>query len=109
MGILGAGLMGAGIAEISASGFDVMLKDSIAEGLSRGQQQIASNLDKKVKKRRLTKAERDMYVSFHNLKQPTCHPDVDIHVFTWRVFTVCLCSGRLEAKIVGVTEGVEGR
>ena len=61
--MLGAGLMGAGIAEVSAPNFEVMLKDSFADGLSRGQQQIAGNLDKKVKRRRMTKAERDMYVN----------------------------------------------
>jgi len=32
----------------------------IVRSLSRGQSQIAANLDKKVKKRRLTKSERDM-------------------------------------------------
>lgn len=72
--VLGAGLMGAGIAEVSAPGFEVMLKDSFAAGLSRGQQQIADNLDKKVKRRRMTKSERDI----------------------------------VEAKIIGVTEDMDG-
>ena len=45
MSVLGAGLMGAGIAQVSAQkGFDVVLKDKDLKGLTRGEQQIANNL-----------------------------------------------------------------
>ena len=43
--VLGAGLMGAGIAEVSATkGMRVLLKDRDLKGLSRGEGQIAKNL-----------------------------------------------------------------
>uniref|UniRef100_A0A670HXT2 enoyl-CoA hydratase n=1 Tax=Podarcis muralis TaxID=64176 RepID=A0A670HXT2_PODMU len=49
LAILGAGLMGAGIAQVS--------------GLSRGQQQVYKGLNDKVKKKSLTSFERDMILS----------------------------------------------
>ena len=46
IGVLGAGLMGAGIAEVSAvKDYRVLLKDQNMAGLSRGEAQIAKNLD----------------------------------------------------------------
>lgn len=43
--VLGAGLMGAGIAQVSAQkGYNVVLKDKDLKGLTRGEQQIAGNL-----------------------------------------------------------------
>jgi enoyl-CoA hydratase / long-chain 3-hydroxyacyl-CoA dehydrogenase len=54
--VLGAGLMGAGIAEVSATkaGLNVLLRDKMLAGLARGEKQIADNLKAKVKKRRLS-------------------------------------------------------
>uniref|UniRef100_A0A670HWL7 enoyl-CoA hydratase n=1 Tax=Podarcis muralis TaxID=64176 RepID=A0A670HWL7_PODMU len=52
LAILGAGLMGAGIAQ-----------DTALEGLSRGQQQVYKGLNDKVKKKSLTSFERDMILS----------------------------------------------
>ncbi|KAL3912671.1 MAG: hypothetical protein SGPRY_008258 [Prymnesium sp.] len=64
MAVLGAGLMGAGIAEVSASkGFRVLLKDRDLKGISRGEAQIAKNLGAKLKKRRLTKYGHDSTLS----------------------------------------------
>eukprot|EP00735_Rhodelphis_limneticus_P009003 TRINITY_DN2460_c0_g1::TRINITY_DN2460_c0_g1_i1::g.8765::m.8765 TRINITY_DN2460_c0_g1::TRINITY_DN2460_c0_g1_i1::g.8765 ORF type:complete len:762 (+),score=307.57,sp/P40939/ECHA_HUMAN/49.93/0.0,ECH/PF00378.15/1.8e-65,3HCDH_N/PF02737.13/8.3e+02,3HCDH_N/PF02737.13/1.2e-54,3HCDH/PF00725.17/1.8e-23,3HCDH/PF00725.17/1.7e-05,DUF3798/PF12683.2/0.062,DUF3798/PF12683.2/1.2e+02,HSP33/PF01430.14/0.26,HSP33/PF01430.14/3.1e+03,NAD_binding_2/PF03446.10/5.4e+02,NAD_binding_2/PF03446.10/0.8 TRINITY_DN2460_c0_g1_i1 len=58
--VLGAGLMGAGITQVTADkGLRVLLKDATLEGLARGEKQIFGNLDQKVKKRRMTFADRD--------------------------------------------------
>eukprot|EP00730_Choanoeca_flexa_P010529 TRINITY_DN1845_c0_g1_i1.p1 TRINITY_DN1845_c0_g1~~TRINITY_DN1845_c0_g1_i1.p1 ORF type:complete len:762 (+),score=235.29 TRINITY_DN1845_c0_g1_i1:30-2315(+) len=65
VGVLGAGLMGAGIAEvtIAKAGKDAVMKDAKAEGLARGINQIYKNFDKKVKKRRMAAFERDQTVA----------------------------------------------
>ena len=58
--MLGAGLMGAGIAYVTAeAGIPVRLKDKDDAALGRGFKQIAGILDEKVKRRRLTRRERD--------------------------------------------------
>nr|UXL88868.1 mitochondrial trifunctional protein subunit alpha isoform 1 [Potamotrygon motoro]UXL88869.1 mitochondrial trifunctional protein subunit alpha isoform 2 [Potamotrygon motoro] len=58
--ILGAGLMGAGIAQVTIDkGISTILKDTTLEGLERGQQQIYKGLNDKVKKKALTSFERD--------------------------------------------------
>ncbi|XP_072355092.1 hydroxyacyl-CoA dehydrogenase trifunctional multienzyme complex subunit alpha b isoform X3 [Scyliorhinus torazame] len=58
--ILGAGLMGAGIAQVSIDkGILTVLKDTTLEGLERGQQQVYKGLNDKVKRRNLTSFERD--------------------------------------------------
>lgn len=60
MGVLGAGLMGAGISEVSVTkGMKVLLKDFNVAGLSRGEQQISNNLQKRVKKRAMLQFEKD--------------------------------------------------
>jgi len=63
--VLGAGLMGAGIAEVSAAKAraTVLLRDQTIAGLARGEKQISDNQDKKVKRRRMTKAEADTVTS----------------------------------------------
>jgi enoyl-CoA hydratase/long-chain 3-hydroxyacyl-CoA dehydrogenase len=64
IGVLGAGLMGAGIAQVSAvKDYRVLLKDQNVAGLSRGEQQISKNLDAKLKKKRMTKYKRDAYLA----------------------------------------------
>ena len=58
--MLGAGLMGAGIASVTSdAGIPVRLKDKDDAALGRGLRQIAGILDEKVKRRRLTRRERD--------------------------------------------------
>lgn len=62
--ILGAGLMGAGIAQVSVDkSFDVILKDVNQAGLSKGQNQIYKGLNSAVKKRKITEHERNSYMS----------------------------------------------
>ncbi|GMH77125.1 hypothetical protein TrRE_jg4454 [Triparma retinervis] len=53
--VLGAGLMGAGIAQISAEkGYRVLLKDKTDEGIANGEKYINGNWDKKLKRKRMT-------------------------------------------------------
>ncbi len=58
--VVGAGLMGSGIAQVAArSGARVILQDVGQEQLARGLTAIAASLDKLVEKDRLTRAEAD--------------------------------------------------
>lgn len=60
IGMLGAGLMGAGIAYVSIdNGIAVRLKDKDEAGLGRGFKQVRGILDEQVKKKRITRRERD--------------------------------------------------
>lgn len=64
VGVLGAGLMGAGIAQVTAvKDIKVFLKDSQAAGLARGEGQIAASLAKRVKKKQLTPFIRDKHLA----------------------------------------------
>jgi len=60
IGVLGAGLMGSGIADVSANNdLRVLLKDQTAEQASKGKQSIWENLQEKAKKRIISQFERD--------------------------------------------------
>lgn len=55
VGVLGAGLMGAGIAHVSVDkGYDVILKDTTTAGLNRGIGQIQTGLEGAVKRKKMT-------------------------------------------------------
>jgi len=55
LAVLGAGLMGAGIAQVSIDkGLPTIMKDSADAGLFRGQQQIEKGLKEAVKKKKVT-------------------------------------------------------
>jgi 3-hydroxybutyryl-CoA dehydrogenase len=57
--VLGAGTMGNGIAQVFArSGFDVILRDVEERFLQRGMETIGRNLEREVKKGKLTEAEK---------------------------------------------------
>lgn len=60
IGIIGAGQMGHGIAQVAAvSGYDVILSDISEEALEKGVAGIEKSLGKFVKKERMTPADRD--------------------------------------------------
>uniref|UniRef100_A0A672PV00 Trifunctional enzyme subunit alpha, mitochondrial n=1 Tax=Sinocyclocheilus grahami TaxID=75366 RepID=A0A672PV00_SINGR len=64
LAIMGAGLMGAGIAQVSVDkGIHTILKDTTLEGLSRGEQQVYKGLNDKTKKKSITSFERDSFLS----------------------------------------------
>nr|CAG4647683.1 EOG090X01G2 [Moina brachiata] len=64
IGILGAGLMGAGIAQVSVDkGYQIILKDTTPKGLSRGQNQVISGLEKAVKRKKISSFEKDRILS----------------------------------------------
>lgn len=55
VGVLGAGLMGAGIAHVTVDkGLQVVLKDTNKEGLARGVAQIEKGLTSAVKRKKMT-------------------------------------------------------
>lgn len=55
VGVLGAGLMGAGIAHVTVDkGLQVVLKDTNKEGLARGIAQIEKGLTGAVKRKKMT-------------------------------------------------------
>jgi len=61
LAILGAGLMGAGIAEVSiGKGYQVIMKDAQLEGLDAGSKVITDGLQKKVKRRKMSQWDADM-------------------------------------------------
>uniref|UniRef100_A0A8D1AYA3 Trifunctional enzyme subunit alpha, mitochondrial n=1 Tax=Sus scrofa TaxID=9823 RepID=A0A8D1AYA3_PIG len=64
LAILGAGLMGAGIAQVSVDKhLKTILKDASLPALGRGQQQVFKGLNDKVRKKALTSFERDSLFS----------------------------------------------
>ena len=65
IGILGAGLMGSGIADVSINKgkYHVLLKDRTLEDAARGEKAVWDELQKKTKKRILSPFQRDQIFS----------------------------------------------
>jgi len=63
LGLLGAGLMGAGIAEVSVGKFTTILKDMNSVGLARGVNQVQGGIDKRVKRKKISKLDGERAMS----------------------------------------------
>ena len=62
--VLGAGTMGNGIAHVFArAGYSVILRDVEARFLERGLETIGKNLDREVKKEKITAADKPLTLS----------------------------------------------
>ncbi|KAL7741885.1 hypothetical protein ACLKA6_012102 [Drosophila palustris] len=60
VGVLGAGLMGAGIVQVSVDkGYNVIMKDATDAGLARGIGQVQKGLETALKRKRISALERD--------------------------------------------------
>lgn len=74
VGILGAGMMGAGIAYVTASkGIQVVLKDISVEAAEKGKAYSQKLLDKKVAQGRLTAEKRDQILSLIHTTTEAAH------------------------------------
>ncbi|XP_055593317.1 trifunctional enzyme subunit alpha, mitochondrial [Uranotaenia lowii] len=64
IGVLGAGLMGAGIVQVSIDkGYHVVMKDTTEAGLGRGIGQIQGGLQNAMRRKRISAIERDQILS----------------------------------------------
>ncbi|ODN04728.1 Trifunctional enzyme subunit alpha, mitochondrial [Orchesella cincta] len=64
LAVLGAGLMGAGIAQVSIDkGYSCILKDATDQGLVRGHNQISKNFETAVKRKRHANADVEKFMS----------------------------------------------
>jgi 3-hydroxybutyryl-CoA dehydrogenase len=60
IGVIGAGIMGSGIAQLAAqTGATTLLYDAVSEGLERGMSRIAGDLDRLVAREKLTRTDAD--------------------------------------------------
>lgn len=61
IGVVGAGQMGSGIAEVAlTSGFDVLMRDIATEALERGKKRIEGDLERHVQKGKMTSEEKGL-------------------------------------------------
>ena len=64
IGVLGAGTMGHGIAQVAAAaGYHVVLRDVNEEAVTRGLESIKRNLEKGIQRGKVTEAERDQTIA----------------------------------------------
>lgn len=64
LAVVGAGLMGAGIVQVSIDkGFEVVMKDTNEAGLYRGLNQVQKGMDTAVKRKKYSLVQKDKYLS----------------------------------------------
>lgn len=80
MGVLGAGLMGSGITEVSIDdGFHVWLKDQELKNAMKGENTIRENLNKKIDKHIISEFERDEKMSLvHPTETYNAFDEIDL-------------------------------
>jgi 3-hydroxybutyryl-CoA dehydrogenase len=84
VGVLGAGSMGTGIAQVAAAaGHAVIVTDAAAEALSRAEQTVRKGLARDVEKGRLTGARAEQVATSITFAQPKVLADggLDLHAF----------------------------
>jgi 3-hydroxybutyryl-CoA dehydrogenase len=60
IGVVGAGQMGSGIAEVAlTSGFDVLMRDVTMEAVQKGRLRIVTDFDKRIQKGKMTDVEKE--------------------------------------------------
>ena len=62
IGVIGAGTMGAGIAEVMSKHYDVVVRDIKEEFVEKGRQTITKSFEKSVSKERITAEQKDEYL-----------------------------------------------
>jgi 3-hydroxybutyryl-CoA dehydrogenase len=85
VGVLGAGAMGSGIAQVAAiHGYDVIMQDASSEAAARARAQIAKALDREIEKNRLTREAADQTLERIEVATPSATDDFsalrDCHV-----------------------------
>ncbi len=96
--VLGAGTMGNGIAHVFArAGYDVILRDVEQRFLDRGLETISKNLDREIKKAKLTEAEKPAVLA-------KIKPTTDMSAVARADFAVEAVPERLELKLAVLRE-----
>jgi 3-hydroxybutyryl-CoA dehydrogenase len=91
--VLGAGTMGNGIAHVFArAGYSVILRDVEARFLERGLETIGKNLDREVKKEKITAAEKPLTLS-------RIQPTTDVAALADADFAIEAVPEQLELKV----------
>jgi len=105
LGMLGAGMMGAGIAYVSAlAGMEVMLKDVKIEGAEKGKAYSEAILKKKIARGRSTEAKAKVILDrIHPTTDPASMADCDM------VIEAVFEDRNLKARVTKETEAVLGK
>jgi 3-hydroxybutyryl-CoA dehydrogenase len=106
VGVVGSGIMGAGIAEVCArAGLDVLVAEISAEAAGAGQDRVARSLDKAIRAGKLSRAGRDKALSAIRFT-------TDLAGFADRELVIEAVTERAEAKygvLAALDEIVAGR